>query len=48
MYGAPYFFFAHPIVKMFEIMVQMVDFGQNLKNICPATVVQKANKMKLP
>ena len=39
MYGAPYIFhFVHPIVKMVEMMVQRVDFEQNLKNICPATV----------
>ena len=39
MYGAPYiFYFVHPIVKMVEMMVQRVDFEQNLKNICPATV----------
>ena len=39
MYGAPYiFYFVHPIVKMVEMMVQRVDFEQNLKNICPVTV----------
>ena len=39
MYGAPYIFdFVHPIVKTVEMMVQRVDFEQNLKNICPATV----------
>ena len=39
MYGAPYiFYFVHSIVKMVEMMVQRVDFEQNLKNICPATV----------
>ena len=33
MYGAPYiFYFVHPIVKTFEMMVQRVDFEQNLKN----------------
>ena len=49
MYGAPYiFYFVHPIENTVEIMVQRVNFGQNPKNICPATVVQKANKMKLP
>ena len=40
MYGAPYiFYFVHPIVKTVEMMVQRVDFEQNLKNICPVTVV---------
>ena len=39
MYGAPYnFYFVHPIVKTVKMMVQRVDFGQNLKNICPTTV----------
>ena len=40
MYGVPYiFYFVHPIVKTVEIMVQRVDFERNLKNICPATVL---------
>ena len=39
MYGAPYIFhFVHPLVKTVEMMVQRVDFEQNLKNIRPATV----------
>ena len=39
MYGAPYiFYFVHPIVKTVEMMVQRVNFEQNLKNIRPATV----------
>ena len=40
MYGAPYiFYFVHPIVKTVEMMVQRVNFEQNLKNIRPATVM---------
>ena len=40
MYGAPYiFYFVHPIVKTVEMMIQRVNFEQNLKNIRPATVV---------
>ena len=39
MYGTPYIFhFVHPLVKTAEIMVQRVNFEQNLKNICPPTV----------
>ena len=39
MYGAPYiFYFVLSIVKTVEMMFQRVDFEQNLKNICPATV----------
>ena len=39
MYGAPYIFhFVHPLVKTAEMMVQRVNFEQNLKNIRPATV----------
>ena len=42
MHGAPYiFYFVHSIVKTVEMMVQMVNFEQNLKNICPATVLKK-------
>ena len=41
MYGAPYiFYFVHPIVKTVEMMVQRVNFEQNLKNIRPATVAK--------
>ena len=39
MYGTPYIFhFVHPLVKTAEIMVQRVNFEQNLKNIRPPTV----------
>ena len=39
MYGVPYiFYFVHSIVKTVEMMVQRVDFEQNLKNICPTMV----------
>ena len=39
MYGAPYIiYFVLSIVKTVEMMFQKVDFEQNLKNICPATV----------
>ena len=42
MYGAPYiFYFVLSIVKTVKMMFQRVDFEQNLKNICPATVVQQ-------
>ena len=47
MYGAPYiFYFVHPIVKTVEMMVQRVNFEQNLKNIRPATVTPKNSKVE--
>ena len=46
MYGTPYIFhFVHPLVKTAEIMLQRVNFEQNLKNIPPATVVKTAEIM---
>ena len=39
---SPYIFhFVNPLVKTAEIMVQRVNFEQNLKNIPPATVRQE-------
>ena len=35
-WGVPYLLLS--IVKMVEMKFQRVDFEQNLKNICPATV----------
>ena len=49
MYGVPYiFYFVHSIVKTVEMMVQRVDFEQNLKNICPTTVYAKVSRENIP
>ena len=46
MYGAPYIFhFVHPLVKPAKMMVQRVNFEQNLKNIRPATVMPDYNNV---
>ena len=48
MYGTPYIFhFVHPLVKTAEIMVQRVNFEQNLKNIRPATVHESGGQMEV-
>ena len=40
MYGTPYIFhFVYPLVKTAEIMVQRVNFEQNLKNVRPPTII---------
>ena len=45
-WGPYIFYFVHPIVKTVEMIVQRVNFEQNLKNIRPATVTPKNSKVE--
>ena len=49
MYGAYYIFYSvHSVEKTVHLMVQWVDFEQNLKNICPTTVYAKVSRENIP